>query len=289
MRPFQGWRYFAEDATRRRISARPRRQRRGDARAAAPRIARSRAALTRTASCVSCQRALQRSAVTICSRSHSDGGSSMGRPDCGIPVDDVEQLRIDAHVAQVDAVQFAKIARSGCAPFVGYVGRQPIVDGHAGQDHLGAWRQAAMDATGQHQHAGEIAMRCPADFILASSGPPGRLSAKHSASGFPLQAATSVVPDRGVDAASCRIRPGWSHVGRPMMTGTCDRPVESRAAAISHRYRLAARRRRCPGCRRSSTAMLSISRLADLAPPDPHRSVLREAIGASVSAWRASK
>ena len=47
MRAFQGWRYFADDAMRRRISASPRgAQHRGDARAVAPRIARSRACST---------------------------------------------------------------------------------------------------------------------------------------------------------------------------------------------------------------------------------------------------
>ena len=49
--------------------------------------------------------------------------------------------------------------------------------------------------------------RVSVNVTLASSGPPGRLSAKHSVSSFPWQASTSVVPADRVDAVVAQDTP----------------------------------------------------------------------------------
>ena len=126
------------------------------------------------------------------------------RPVVRIPVDDVEQLGFDAHLPQIDAGTVRQIGPSGLrARSSETLGANRLWIDMPVRTTLAAGRQAAMNATGQHQHAGKIA-GCVRVLILASSGPPGRLSAKHSASDLPWQASTSVDPDRGVDAATAQ-------------------------------------------------------------------------------------
>ena len=79
----------------------------------------------------------------------------------GILVDDVEQFRLDAHFAEIQAELFAEQRRQALAPFVRYVRRQPVVDCHAAEHHAGSLRQAVTDATDQHQHAAEVAAAGP--------------------------------------------------------------------------------------------------------------------------------
>ena len=204
MRPFQGWRYLDRRTPRRPISPNPRRQRGRDAGTDAARIARSRAALI----VVQGRGLLRKRArfhrryvaadVTMCKRSHSDGGISIGR--------------------LVSGFRSTMSSSSGSTPMSLQVAAELIAEqrgqalSRVPRETLGASRlRIDMPLRTTLVPAGRVRCTPPASVntqarsqrvsvrvTLASSGPPGRLSAKHSVSSFPGR------PRRRSSRRSCR-------------------------------------------------------------------------------------
>jgi len=100
----------------------------------------------------------------------------------------------------VHAEQFAKSQRQTFALFVGYVGRQAVADRHAGQDHSGAGRQAAVYAPDQHQDAANVAARVR-QVELRLKRPARALECEAIGFRFSIAGLDLGRPRRGVDAA----------------------------------------------------------------------------------------